>query len=673
MTLNIIKMKKIYALILALLISFTISFGQKATNVKGSLLCSQKKSSGSYTPREIESLNSPRHNFDVLKYTLNFNLWNNFQSPYSHIYNATEVIRFKVDTALNVIKLNAVNSSLLIQSVNLSASGFTHLQDTLTITLDRTYNAGETVNVGIAYSHKNVEDGNFFVEGGFVFTDNEPEGARKWFPCYDHPADKAIIDIKAKVPSDVLLGSNGHLADSVTIADTTWFHWISRDPVATYLTVMSAKKDWNMDIVNWYSVQHPDVAIPFRFYYNDQEYPFGMEQMIPDVATYFSEKYGEHPFEKNGFASLNSQFAWGGMENQTLTNICTGCWYESLLVHEFSHQWFGDMISPGTWADIWLNEGFATWSEAFWYESYLGYSGYKNNIEDDANYYLAANPGWAIYVPEWAINTPGNNTLFNYAITYCKSACVLHTLRYSLGDDLFFPALYDYATDTANFKYKNAVTDDFQSKFEESTGQDLDWFFQSWVRQPNHPVYENEYVIRDNNGNGSWDVSFLAKQVQTNADFFPIPIEIYVLFVGGKDTALRVMNDVNEQVFQFTFDKEPVSVIFDKNNEIVLKQATLSVGIDEKNIGNQEFSLQQNYPNPASDLTTFTYSLPGDSQVSLAIYDISGKKVLDLVSEHQSLGTHVMTADLSKLGPGIYFYRLGAGNTTMTKRLAVVR
>jgi aminopeptidase N len=666
-------MKKISVLLLALLIAVSIGFGQNAMNLDGSLLCSKKKSSAAYSPREINSLNSPRHNFDVLNYTLSFNLWNNFQSPYSHLYYANEVITFKVDTALNLIKLNAVSTSLQIQSVSLSGSGFTHLSDTLTIMLDRTYNPDEIVNVGIAYNHIDVEDGNFFVKGGFVFTDNEPEGARKWFPCYDHPSDKAIVDITAKVPSDVRLGSNGHLADSVTVADTTWFHWISRDPVATYLTVMSARKNWNLDIVNWYSPQNPDVAVPFRFYYNSGENPLGMELLIPQVATYFSNNYGEHPFEKDGFASLNDEFSWGGMENQTLTNICTGCWYESLLVHEFAHQWFGDMISPGTWADIWLNEGFATWSVAYWYESDGGYSAYKTEINAKADYYLSANPGWAVYVPEWAINTPDNNTLFNYAITYCKSACVLHLLRYSLGDELFFPALYDYATDTANFKYKNSITDDFQAKFEESTGQDLEWFFESWVKQPNHPVYENEYVISDNNGNGTWNLSFLAKQVQTNAGFFPIPIEIYVYFVGGTDTTLRVMNDVNQQVFHFTLDKQPANVYFDLNNEIVLKEATLSVGIDEVNIGKQAFSLQQNFPNPVNNQTTFTYSLPEDSQMSLAIFDMSGKKVLTLLSEQQNRGTYVFNADLSKLGTGVYLVRLISGDNNATKRLAVVR
>ena len=644
--------------------------GQNNFNNKGSHFCSQKKSAAKNQIREITSENSPRHNFDVINYTLEFDLWHNFQNPYPQTFTASEVITFKVDTALNIIKLNAVNTSLLIQSVSLSAASFSHNDDTLAITLDRIYNAGEIVEVGIAYSHKDVEDGGFYVNGGFVFTDNEPEGARKWFPCYDRPSDKATVDITAKVPDNVLLGSNGRLADSVTIADTTWFHWISRDPVATYLTVMSARADWNLDIVYWNRPSTPGEPMPIRFYYNDGEDPQGLEQIIPEMASYFSDNYGEHPFEKDGFASLNNEFAWGGMENQSLTSICPGCWYESLICHEFAHQWFGDMISPGTWADIWLNEGFATWSESLWWESSGGYAAYKSDVDNNASYYLQANPGWAVYMPEWAINTPDNSILFNYAITYCKSACMLHLLRYSLGDELFFPAIYEYATDTADFKYKNSITDDFQVKLEESTGEDLEWFFESWVKQPNHPVYENEYNIHDN-GNGTWNVNFFANQVQTNAGFFPIPVELYIYFVGGTDSTVRVMNDVNQQVFNFTFDKQPTNVFFDIHNEIVLKQASLVVGIDEKNIGEQSFSLRQNFPNPVINKTTLTYSIPANSQVSLVIYDMAGKKLLNLVDEMQSFGTHVLSTDLSGLGTGMYLCRLDADGKSTSIKIAV--
>jgi aminopeptidase N len=663
-------MKKIFSLLIASFIATAAGFSQNTAAGKGSQFCSHKKSSAINHTREASSPNSPIHTFNVLNYTLNFNLWNNFQSPYPQSFTANEVITFKVDTALNMIKLNAVNTSLLIQAVSLSGSSFTHIDDTLTIMLDRTYNAGEITEVGITYSHKNVEDGGFYASGGFIFTDNEPEGARKWFPCYDRPSDKATVDITAKVPSNVLLGSNGRLADSVTIADTTWFHWISRDPVATYLTVMSARANWNLDIVYWDRPSTPGDPMPIRFYYNTGENPYGMEAIIPDMATYFSEHYGEHPFEKDGFASLNDEFSWGGMENQSLTSICPGCWYESLICHEFAHQWFGDMISPGTWADIWLNEGFATWSESLWWEKDGGYSAYKSDVDYNAAIYMANNPGWAVYVPEWAYNTPDNGVLFNYAITYCKSACVLHLLRYSLEDEVFFPAIYDYATDTTDFKYKNSITDDFQVKLEESTGQDLEWFFESWVKQPNHPVYENEYNIHDN-GNGTWNVNFLANQVQTNAGFFPIPLELYVFFTDGSDTVLRVMNEVDQQVFSFSFDKQPAVLFFDPYDEIVLKEASLSVGINDEKIGEQAFGLQQNYPNPVVGQTTFTYSIPQHSNVSLAIFDMTGKKVMDLVNEEQSLGTHILTADLSGLGSGLYLCRLNAGGQSQAIRTAV--
>ena len=657
------------------LLLFVISFNgasQDNFSEKGSYICSHKKSLNPNNVSPLRSPNTPKHEFDVLNYTLYFDFYNNFQAPYSHFYKADEVITFRVDTALNQIKLNCISSSIVVLEVGQSGASFTQSQDTLTINLDRTYIPGEVADVSIIFSHYNIEDGNFFCEGGFVFTDNEPEGARKWFPCYDRPYDKAKTDITVKVPSDVLLASNGRLEDSTTVADTTWFRWVSRDPVATYLTVISARRNWNLDIVYWPRPSNPDDPMPIRFYYNDGENPDYMEVLVPQMADYFSENYGEHPFEKDGFASLNEEFTWGGMENQTLTSICTGCWYESLICHEFAHQWFGDMISPGTWADLWLNEGFATWSEAFWYENDGGYSAYKDEIEYNASYYLQANPGWAVYEPEWAINTPSNNILFNYAITYCKSSCMLHLLRYSLGDDLFFPAIYDYATDTTNFKYKNAITDDFQASLEESTGQDLEWFFESWVKQPNHPVYDNEYNIIDN-GNGTWTLHFYVNQVQTNAGFFPIPIELYIYFYNSTDTTVRVMNDVNQQVFNFTFDQQPAVVKFDFTNEIVLKQASLSVGIEEGKIGAQEFRLAQNYPNPAVTSTEIAYTLPEKSRIHLSIFDLNGKEVMKLAEGEQVFGTHIVRADISSLTSGVYYYRLQAGQFSETKRLVIAK
>jgi len=658
-------------LLLIVFFAFLTGYGQDYHFQKGAQLCSMKKSASKNQFSNIRSENSPRHSFDILNYSLEFDFMNNFESPYPQSFDADVIIRFRVDTALNQIKLNAVNSSLDIKAVANAGSSFTHNDDTLAITLNRVYNPGEIVDVYISFSHLDVEDNAFYVNNGFLFTDNEPEGARKWFPCYDRPSDKATVDIIAKVPLGVKLVSNGRLEDSTSFSYATFYHWVSRDPVATYLVVLSAKMDWNLDIVYWDRPSTPGEPMPIRFYYNNDENPYGMMQIIPAMADYFSEHYGEHPFEKDGFASLNEEFVWGGMENQTITSICPGCWYESLICHEFAHQWFGDMISPGTWADLWLNEGFATWSESFWWESSGGYAAYKNDVNQNANYYLGNNPGWAVYVPEWAEETPPQDILFNYAVTYCKSACILHLLRYSLGDEQFFDAIYDYATDTAEFKYKNAATEDFQAKLEESTGEDLDWFFNSWVKQPNHPVYHNEYIIHDN-GNGTWEVRFFANQVHTNADFFPIPVELKIYFINGNDTTIRVMNDVNQQMFYFNFDVQPTNVFFDMNNEIVLKQASLVVGIDENNNGAALFNLVQNQPNPVTDQTVFTYSLPERSKVSMALYDLSGKKVMHLVNEVKDKGTHTLATSLPGLQNGIYLCRLEAGKNQATIKLSII-
>ncbi len=572
---------KLTSLLLALSLAVAqVAMGQESS-LKGSEQCSNKKKSGKHSSADpLESPGSPIHSFDILNYTLDLNIYNCFLSPYPHSFAASAIITFRVDTALSTLRLNAVNSSLTIDSVRMAGSSFTHSANILDIQLDRTYLPGEIADVKVYYRHNNVADNVFYTGSGMVFTDCEPEGARKWFPCWDKPSDKATVNLTAKVPATVKLGSNGRLADSIRIADTIWYNWISRDPVSTYLIVMSGKVGYNLDIVKWPSIANPGDSIPMRFYWNTGENQTSLNNIktkIIPMTTYFSTLFGEHPFEKNGFATLNNQFPWGGMENQTLTSLCANCWSENLVSHEYGHQWFGDMITCGTWADIWLNEGFATYCEALWYEYTGGFSSYKNDINNDANSYLSGNPGWPIYNASWAITTPDDNTLFNTAITYSKGACVLHMLRYTLGDSVFFAILKAYGTDTTNFRYKPAATADFVDKVSQVAGQSMNWFFDQWVYAPNHPVYQNSYNITSLGG-GSWMVGFKAKQTQTNTVFFSMPIEIKITFASRPDSTLRVMNTMNNQVFGFVFNAQPTSVTFDPGNNIVLKQGTTSVG-----------------------------------------------------------------------------------------------
>jgi len=670
-------MKKITLPLVFALLFTTFAFSQDKT---GHEYCSQKRM---HTPHQelinFDSPNSPTHSYDALNYQLNLDIRSCFISPYPHSFNGSEIITLKSDTILSSITLNANNTSLTINSVGLAGVSFTHSANILTITLNRTYNFGEIVQVSINYSHNNVSDLSFYVSNGMVFTDAEPEGARGWFPCWDKPSDKATLDLTAKVPSNVKLGSNGRLNDSTVTGDTIYYHWISRDPISTYLMVMSAKVNFNLDIVYWHKISNPSDSIQMRFYYNAGENPAPIKNIIVDMTNFYSFRFGEHPFEKNGFATLNPQFIWGGMENQTLTSLCQNCWSANLVSHEFGHQWFGDMISPGTWADVWLNEGFATYLEALWDEHTSGYASYKNAIVQDANEYLSSNPGWPIYNPQWAIITPDENTLFNTAITYDKGACVLHMLRYVLNDtNVFFNMLKGYATDTTNFRLKNTTTDDFAAKISQVTGQDLTWFINQWVKYPDHPIYQNSYWFA-NNGGGNYSTTFIARQIQTTTPYHRMPLTLKITFATGPDTTIRVMNDFTGQTWVFNHNRQPLTFTFDPNNDIVLKQGTTLTGLPGENQIPKKFALYQNYPNPFNPSTRINFDLPQRSFVTVKIYNSIGQLVMTPVNEERVAGNHILEININNLPSGVYFYEINAKednsgkNYVDTKKMALVK
>jgi len=627
-----------------------------------------------------DSPNTPKHKYDVLDYKIYLDIWNCFITPFPRNFTGNVIVKFRIDTALSTIDLNAVNTSLQITGVGLNGASFTHVSNILTVTLNRTYNPGEIANVQIFYNHLNVADGAFYAGGGGVMTDCPPEGARKWFPCFDRPFDKATVDITAKVPSNVKLGSNGRLNDSTVTGDTIYYHWISRDPVATYLIVLSARVNYKLDIVYWHKISNPADSVPIRFYYINSE-GIPPQSYINNLTTYYSQKFGEHPFEKDGFTTAAATgFPWAGMENQTLITLCSNCWDQTTVVHEYAHQWFGDAVTCGTWADVWLNEGFATYCEAIWAERSGGYTAYKNTVNSRVNVYLSQNPGWPMYNPAWAVTTPDINTLYNYAITYCKGAGVLHMLRYILADtNVFFNCLRSYCNDTTDFKYKNAVTDDFVSKINTVSGQNLTWFFDQWVKQPNHPVYQNYYKFTDS-GSGNRAVWFQARQVQSNTPFHRMPVDLKITFTSGPDTIIRVDNTVNNQEWIWMFNRQPATFTFDPNNDIVLKQGTTNpIGIKQNSTEIPDrFSLFQNYPNPFNPVTHIEFSIPVRSIVSLKIYDINGRLVDTIISGEIDKGNYRADFDATNIASGIYYYEIRAESETNglfkdVKKMVVVK
>ena len=475
-------------LIFVTLLFYFICSGLNAQH-RSSKTVNKNGQTGAIINHETVLASSIVHSYDVLNYKLDLDCYNCFKTPYTNSFSAVDKITFRADSTLNYINLNAVNYSIVIDSVLLVDNfrlNFSHNSNILTVALNKFYNPGEVLSIKIYYRHKDVIDTVFSASNGLIFTDCEPEGARYWFPCWDKPSDKATTDITVKTPSNVLLGSNGRLADSIRIADTIYYHWVSNDPMSTYLVSISGSSNYRLSLQYWHKLTNPSDSIPVRIYYDSWRNPSAVPDSIKFYTNGFSQMLCEYPFEKIGFAEVDSNMINGDMENQTLIAVYPGDWNFEMVSHEFAHHWFGDLITCATWADVWLNESFATYCEALLYEYIGGPSAYQNRINVSFNLYMDYNNHKAIYNPLFINYTPPKGQLFNELfytpVVYSKGGCVLYMLRHVLGDTMFFNVLRSYLNDP-NFRFKNATTDDFTAKINQVTGQDYTWFIDEWVKQ----------------------------------------------------------------------------------------------------------------------------------------------------------------------------------------------
>ncbi|HEX5315416.1 MAG TPA: M1 family aminopeptidase, partial [Candidatus Kapabacteria bacterium] len=248
-------------------------------------------------------------------------------------------------------------------------------------------------------------------------------------------------------------------------------------------------------------------------------------------------QYGQIPLQPFGF---------GGMEHQTMTSIDRSVLHgnqEDVIAHELFHQWFGDKTTCETWADIWLNEGFATLGEALWEEAANGYTGYEGVIQKYANSYF--NPGGG-YINNAPIYNPPLDQMFaSYVpLVYWKPGCVLHTLRRVLGDTVFFNTLRDYST---AFAYTTANTFQFRDFIEQRDSArspiDLKDFINEWIFQPDYPIYKFTWSVDQNNL-----LTVHVDQSQDSTDHYTMPLTFWAM-QGADSTKLDFINNTRSQTF----------------------------------------------------------------------------------------------------------------------------
>ncbi|MFI5144396.1 MAG: M1 family metallopeptidase [Ignavibacteria bacterium] len=515
-----------------------------------------------------------QNQFDVLNYDLSLS----FDIPSKTLIGEMNMTANSVSDTLNTVYLNLF-SNMLVDKVKfndhtniLYDASFRQENDYIIITLNKTVKNNRQFEITVKYSGKPKTMG----FDSFVFKDiygspviyslSEPTYGPTWWPSKDLPDDKALSSMHIRVPRGLTGVSNGLMKDSVQNDDgTTTFNWKTSYPIATYLiSIVVANFTFHE---NTYTSLDNNIQMPVVYYIFPQDSAKLDKEWdkTPDMIHFYASTYGEYPFinEKYGMA----EFGWtqGSMENQTLTSMgyLIGS-DEDVVVHELSHQWFGDGVTLADWKNIWLNEGFATYSEALWHEHTGGRNEYLNYMKRiDFGYFSET-----VYNPNGFIFSP---TV--YATVYQKGGWVLHMLRGIVGDSIFFDIMRTYFS---RFEYKNADTKDFQAVVEELYGQNMDWFFDEWVYTgKGRPKYEYSWKFedfQDLKNTGNYTVKLNIKQVQDDLDVYKMPVKITIITENG-DKNFTVFNDKREQDYVLATDSKPKEVRIDSEGWILKKVA----------------------------------------------------------------------------------------------------
>lgn len=607
------------------------------------------------------------NNIDVTYYKLDLTV----ATDPNYLRGVVTVNAVCVGSSLSQVTLDLMNSmvvdSIRVESVSV---GFVQQPSTVVITLNRTYAVGELLSLEIAYHGLPATTG----FGSFVFTTHsgvpwiwslsEPYGARDWWPCKDHPSDKAdSVDIRITCRDDFKVGSNGRLAGVIDNGNgTKTWEWAERYPIATYLVSIAITN--YVEFSNWFYYSPTDSMQVLNFVL-PEHLDHGLANLPRAVRMLeiFSGLFGLYPFinEKYGHA----EFGWGGaMEHQTMTSATYNAFAEYVVAHELAHQWFGDLITCANWPNIWMNEGFATYCEALYFEQQYGTDRYWQDMT--MKMATAKTAVGTIHVQD----TSGTSTLFNSALVYRKGASVLHMLRHVLGDSVFFAAMKSYATDP-RFQFGIATTDDFREVCETVSGSDLGYFFTQWIHGEKYPQYGYSWYSSPAGSGHDVTVRVYQSTGTSNPAFFTMPVDVR-LGNGVADTTVTVFHTYSGQEFIIHLPFLATQCELDPENWILRDAMQIPVYAEEPLVPGATV-LGQNYPNPFNPSTLIAFDLSRGGHAKLVVHDILGRVVTTLIDDVLESGRHQVLFAADGLSGGVYFYTLEAGEANLVRKMILLR
>ena len=396
-----------------------------------------------------------------------------------------------------------------------------------------------------------------------IWTQGETEANSRWFPTIDAPNERTTQEMYITVDDRYTTLSNGVLVSSEMVNDSTRTdYWRMDQAHAPYLFMMAVgefakvEDSWRGMEVNYYL--HPDFA----------PYAKDIFGNTPDMLTFFSDRLGvKYPWPKYAQIIVD-EFVSGAMENTTASvfydallvddRALLDSHWDDIIAHELFHHWFGDLVTTESWANLTLNEGFASYSEYLWNEHRYGKDEAAYKLWEQAQNYF--NEAENKQVDLIRYRYADQEDMFDRH-SYDKGSRVLHMLRSYVGDDAFFAALKSYLTRHA---YNSVEVDDLRQAMEAVTGEDLNWFFNQWYLSSGHPQLKIQQSYADST------LTLQIDQVQdsTTTPIFRLPTYVDVWVDGQKDR-YSVVVDRASQVLEFPAAQQPDLVVFDGEAELL--------------------------------------------------------------------------------------------------------
>jgi aminopeptidase N len=484
-----------------------------------------------------------------------------------------------------------------------------------------------------------------------TWTLSEPYGSMEWWPCKNGLNDKTdSLDILITTPEIYTSTTNGMLQNEVVSGGFRTTIWKHKYPIASYLvaiastnyTILTDTVQLGNTVMPLIQYAYPESAVPFK----------NAAGITARTLRLFHETFGDYPFVREKYG--HTQFSWGGgMEHQTnsfMYNVS-----ENLVVHEAAHQWFGDKITCGSWRDIWLNEGFATFMTNYSIERYYSEVQLLATLRSQLNSVVSA-PAGSVFVDD----TTSASRIFSGRLTYNKGGWLVRMLRWKLGDSAFFKGIRSYLKDPL-VVYGYAVSGDLKRNLENVSGVDLTEFFEDWLYGEGYPSYQLSWSVI---GNG-WIQSNLSQITShPSVDFFEMPVP--VRFKNAtRDTTIIIEHVRNQQTTFHQLGFAPDSAFIDP----LLKLVSAKNSITKSDPPPSDPNTVTIFPNPVQTQLTVYLKNFQMSNLNLILYNTNGQ-LLWKKQMYNFMGSDLLVIPTLNLPRGIYWLSIrDENNLRLVKKI----